>query len=70
MNTTIISMHVNGMTCEHCEQRVISLLEKLPGVALVTASAMDRTVTVSGEGIDKHTLAACIEAMGFAIARC
>lgn len=42
-----IRMTVTGMTCHHCEMRVVKSLERLDGVKEAKASAKDNEVQVS-----------------------
>lgn len=42
-----ISLRVTGMSCSHCEKRLMTSLERLPGVKDASASAKDELVKVN-----------------------
>lgn len=45
--TESIGLKVTGMTCHHCELRVVKALERLDGVESAKASAKDQVVSVN-----------------------
>jgi copper chaperone CopZ len=42
-------ININGMTCGHCESRVITELFKINGVKSVQASAPEKNATIISE---------------------
>jgi copper chaperone len=60
-----IKFNTEGMACSMCEARVVEKLSSIPGVASVTAQAADGSVVVTGENLDRDTLAQAIEDLGF-----
>jgi copper chaperone len=55
MQTT--TLKVNGMSCSHCENAVITALKELDGVQDVKVSLQDKTVTI------EHTAATSADDM-------
>ncbi len=60
-----IVLRVEGMSCAHCENRVVKALRALPGVREASASAEKNQVAVSGDGLDLEQLKAAIEDAGY-----
>ncbi len=59
---------VQGMTCGHCEGRVIKSLCAIAGVQSVTASAKDAAAEVAHDGrVSRKTLADAIVAAGYEV---
>lgn len=44
-----IVFKVEGMSCSHCENRIIKAISNLTGVNNVTVSLADKTVTVDAD---------------------
>lgn len=67
--TTTISLGVDGMTCEGCENSVQFALNGLDGVDLVKADHQAKTVRVdyNPDTIDETALGEAIEAMGYTL---
>lgn len=42
-----LTLPVTGMTCSHCEARVVNALEKVDGITRAVASHKDANVTVT-----------------------
>ncbi|WP_396611239.1 heavy-metal-associated domain-containing protein [Haloferax sp. S1W] len=61
MSTTLT---VTGMTCEHCEGRVVDALESVSGVESATADREADTATVAGD-VDVDALVAAVEDAGY-----
>ncbi|ELZ81067.1 copA N-terminal domain-containing protein [Haloferax elongans ATCC BAA-1513] len=61
MSTTLT---VTGMTCEHCEGRVVDALESVSGVASATADRETDAATVEGDA-DVESLVAAVEDAGY-----
>lgn len=64
----IITLKVDGMHCMHCQKRVEDALKAAAGVTGVTVSLEEATatVTVRAGKTDAATLAATVNALGFA----
>jgi copper ion binding protein len=69
MANKIIILNVDGMTCSHCEKRVTNTVAELPGVANVTVSLADKTVTVDydPQRVDLRAMKEAIEDQGYAV---
>lgn len=50
MSGTTIQIHVDGMTCGHCEASVVGALEALPGVTSASADRGTGTATFQSDG--------------------
>ena len=60
-----IKFVTEGMACSKCEARMVERLSAMAGVSAVTASAVDGSVVVTGENLDRDALAQAIEDLGF-----
>ena len=62
------TLHIEGMMCEHCENRVKKALEKLDGVSLAEASHEKKQaiVTLTGQVSDED-LKAAVEAADYQV---
>ncbi|PYY64439.1 copper-transporting ATPase [Curtobacterium sp. MCPF17_003] len=61
--------HVVGMTCEHCERRVVGELEAIAGVDSVTADAATGLVVVTAQAQpDAAAVAEAIDEAGYELA--
>jgi copper chaperone CopZ len=61
-----IVLHVEGMTCGHCETHVADALGKLAGVSVLSVSRQDSAATVRVEGApDEHALVNAVQAAGY-----
>lgn len=60
-------LRIQGMSCEHCVQRVEEALKGLPGVAQVRVSLEEglATVELSSEGISTGQLVEAVEQAGY-----
>lgn len=56
---------VDGMSCGACSRRIEEGLKKLRGVREVEVQLDAKTVVVSGENLDQHTLQDEIESLGY-----
>ena len=66
--TMKVEMKIEGMMCPHCEARVKSTLEGVPGVLSAIVSHKDDSAIVECESeLDKATLAAAVEAQGYKV---
>lgn len=61
MTTTLT---VTGMTCEHCEQKVIDALEAVDGVQSAAADREAEQATIEGEA-DVDRLVAAVQDAGY-----
>jgi copper chaperone len=62
------TIHVTGMSCEHCAATVDAELSELPGVSRVDVDLASGEVTVHGTGIDGEAVRVAVEAAGYALA--
>lgn len=61
-----ITFKTEGMACQHCENRVKALLEQIPGVSGVEASAETGMVSVTAdENVTKDMVKETILDAGF-----
>ncbi|MBT2757153.1 heavy-metal-associated domain-containing protein [Mesobacillus foraminis] len=66
----IATIHVYGMTCDHCEESVKNALLKVDGVSAVTVSYQNRTAEVQYEAseVSMEELQKAIESQGYEVA--
>ena len=64
-----ITLNVNGMMCEGCENRINKVISKAPGVKDVKASHKDGTVIISGNNLNRDELIACIENLDYEVVK-
>ena len=62
MEATVL--HVEGMMCNHCKQRVEQVLMAVPGVTDAVADVDKKTATVTGDA-DRAALIAAVEQAGY-----
>ena len=62
MEATVL--HVEGMMCNHCKQRVEQALKAVPGVTDAVADVEKKTATVTGDA-DRAALVAAVENAGY-----
>ena len=60
-----MTIHVEGMMCAHCAARVSEGLKKEKGVADAVVSLEDKSVTVTGKGLDEAHLKSVINGLGY-----
>jgi copper chaperone CopZ len=61
-----VVLHVEGMTCGHCEKHVGDALGKVPGVSVLSVSRQDQAARVTVEGTpDERTLVSAVTAAGY-----
>jgi len=62
-----IKLHVEGMTCDHCEMSIQKGVNELDGIAKVEANHEDSTTFVifDPSKTDKEKIAAAIEERGY-----
>jgi copper chaperone CopZ len=63
----MITLHVPGMTCGHCEAAVKEEVGKVAGVADVSVDLATKLVTVHGESVDVDALVAAVGEAGFEV---
>lgn len=67
-NETKLTLDVEGMMCEHCENRVKQALEAVEGVVSATASRDSGTAVVETSGpVDPEALRAAVEAQDYKV---
>ena len=64
-----ITLAVEGMTCEGCENTVKESVEKLPGVASAKASYTDKTVVISMDSaqVKVKDISSAITSVGYEV---
>ncbi len=61
-----ITLHVEGMMCQHCQAHVKEALSKVMGVTDVDVSLSEKKATVKAEeGIDPDTLLKAVKEAGY-----
>ena len=63
-----VKLNVKGMSCGHCEARVVSALKEVDGVKDASADHQAATATVtlkSGQAVDRAKLAAAVKEAGY-----
>lgn len=61
------TLHVDGMTCEHCSARVEEALKSLDNVDSVKVSLFKKKAVVKGENLDDSTLKKAVEDSGYTV---
>lgn len=68
MNTTTLTLPVEGMTCASCVGRVEKALAKVPGVSQATVNLATESAAVTLDGrVPAESLAAAVERAGYAV---
>ena len=68
MNTTTLTLPVEGMTCASCVGRVERALAKVPGVAQASVNLATESASVAlAERVSAEALAAAVEHAGYAV---
>lgn len=67
-NMKEITLKVDGMVCNGCENRVVNALKTLEGIKEVEASFKNGIVTVKGN-VEKEKLEEKIEDLGFKVVK-
>ncbi len=67
MSLSEIQFHVPGMSCGHCEAAVKGEVGKVPGVADVAVDLQTKTVTVTGDALERDALVAAIDEAGYEV---
>ncbi len=61
-----IVLHIEGMTCGHCETHVSNALSVLPGVSVLSVSRQDSTAVITVEGTpDERTILDAVKSAGY-----
>ena len=60
-----LTIHVEGMMCEHCAKRVSEGLKKEKGVTGAVVSLENKSVAVTGKNLDEAHLKAVINGLGY-----
>lgn len=62
-----VAIHVEGMTCNDCEQKIVKAIERIPGVSSCTAShtASEATVVIDNPRVGDDVLVQTIAALGY-----
>lgn len=56
---------VSNVKCQGCVQNIQTNLSTQPGVSAVTVELASGAVTVSGQGLDRATLATLLATLGY-----
>lgn len=64
-----ITMAVDGMTCEGCENTVMESVEKIPGIASAKASYMNKEVIISFDStqVKVNDISSAITGVGYEV---
>ena len=68
-NEPIIELNIQGMNCSHCAANITRALEELPGVRTVSVDHVSGSGTVTGDNLDRDTLSAVVEELGYTVDR-
>ncbi len=64
--TKTMELHVTGMSCNHCEMRVVKSLTKVPGVKDAQADHNDQRAVITYEGdVAMEDLVAAVDDAGY-----
>jgi copper chaperone CopZ len=64
--TKTVELRVTGMSCNHCEMRVVKSLTKVPGVKDAQADHNDQRAVVTYEGdVSMDDLVAAVDDAGY-----
>ena len=61
----IITLKVQGMTCNHCKANVEKNITTLVGIEKVYADIKNNSVKINGNGIDLQKVKKTIESLGY-----
>ena len=61
------TMHIEGMMCAHCENRVKKALEAVAGVESAQVSHEQGTAIVTGDNLQDDALKAAVEAEDYTV---
>ena len=64
-----VTLHIDGMMCDHCVGRVKSALESLPGVTAEVSLAKNTAALTMTEPHSPKELTAAVEAAGYKVTR-
>jgi len=69
VNTVEVTYHVEGMSCDHCEQSIQKSVQELPGIQQVEANHEDSTTRVvfDSSKTDAKAIAEVIEGRGYTV---
>jgi copper chaperone CopZ len=62
-----VTLKIEGMMCPHCEARVKSVLEAIPGVREAVVSHKEDRAEVHGEALDRDALAKAVCDAGYTV---
>ena len=63
----LTKFRVDGMTCEHCAERVSAALLAEPGVLSARVSLADRTVEVGGSSFNVEHMKSAVQKLGYSM---
>ena len=63
-----VSYSVPGVSCAHCQSAITSEVLTVAGVESVEVDLDAKTVTVSGEPLDRQSIIAAIDEAGYEVA--
>lgn len=63
------NIHVEGMMCDHCEQRIMDVVNKIEGVIACRASAKEKRlcVTFDSSMLQDTKIIEAIESIGYEV---
>ena len=62
-----LTMHIEGMSCNHCKMSVEKALKALPGVTDAQVSLEAKTALVTGGALDKSAMTEAVTEAGFEV---
>ena len=62
-----VTLKIEGMMCPHCEARVKSVLEAIPGVREAVVSHKEDRAEVHGEALDREVLVKAVCDAGYTV---
>jgi len=65
---TTITYKVPDVSCSHCQAAISRAVGALPGVETVEVDLESKTVTITGEPLDRQALVAAIGDAGYDVA--
>lgn len=60
-----VLLYVEGMQGKSCEDKIVRLITKMPGVEMVQVSAEKGVVSVTGGDIDQLEIVDIVESLGY-----
>ena len=62
-----ITIKIDGMSCEHCSNRIENMLKKIENIKEVSVNLKNKEVIINGESIDINKIKEKIEDLGYSV---